>query len=150
MPIAYICNMSLHLIKLCVGADSLDDLQGWARQRLNDMRAAGEEVCLFHTTRMMPRRADELLDGGSLYWVIKGNIQARQRLLEIRPIVDAEGIKRCKLMLDEEIIATQWQPRRAFQGWRYFPVEEAPSDLDATDACLPVALKQELAELGLL
>ena len=142
--------MSLNLIKLCVGAESLEDLQNWGKQRLSDMQAAGQEVCLFHTTRMMPKRADELLDGGSLYWVIKGNILARQRLVEIRSIVDSEGIRRCKLMLDSDIVATEWQPKRAFQGWRYLPADEAPEDLDLADMTLPHHLKAELAELGLL
>ena len=142
--------MSLHLVKLCVGAESLDDQRAWSEKRLADMEAAGAEVCLFHTTRMVPKRIDELLDGGSLYWVIKGKIQARQRLKEIRPFVDAEGIRRCKLMLDSEIIATEWQPKRAFQGWRYLVAEEAPADLDSANMTIPGHLRAELAELGLL
>ena len=142
--------MGLNLVKLCVGAESLEDQRAWSQQRLADMAAAGSEVCLFHTTRMVPKRIDELLDGGSLYWVIKGKIHARQRLKEIRPFVDAEGIRRCKLMLDSEIIATEWQPKRAFQGWRYLIAEEAPADLDAAGMSIPGHLKAELAELGLL
>ncbi len=142
--------MGLNLIKLCVGAESVEDLQMWSVERLDEMRKSGAEICLFHTTRMMPKRAEELLDGGSLYWVIKGKIQARQRLVEIRRITDSEGIRRCKLMLDSEIISTQWQPKRAFQGWRYLIGDEAPDDLDATQAAIPPQLKAELAELGLL
>ena len=142
--------MALNLIKLCVGAESLDDLRTWGRQRLAAMEAAGEEACLFHTTRMTPKRASELLDGGSLYWVIKGKIQARQGLLELRPIVDAEGIRRCKLMLDSNIVATEWQPKRAFQGWRYLLADDAPGDIDGANETLPGHLKAELAELGLL
>ena len=142
--------MSLNLIKLCVGAESLEDQQEWSQRRLKEMQAAGSEVCLFHTTRMVPKRIDELLDGGSLYWVIKGKIQARQKLVDIRPFVDSEGIRRCKLMLDSQIIATEWQPKRAFQGWRYLPVEEAPADLQFADSGMPSHLKAELAELGLL
>ncbi|MEP1092866.1 MAG: DUF1489 family protein [Rhizobiaceae bacterium] len=142
--------MSLNLVKLCVGAESLEDQRAWSQQRLADMQAAGVEVCLFHTTRMVPKRAEELLDGGSLFWVIKGKIQARQRLKEIRPFVDDDGIRRCKLMLDSEIIATEWQPKRAFQGWRYLIGEEAPSDLDSASTTIPGHLKAELAELGLL
>ena len=142
--------MSLNLIKLCVGAESLEDQQEWSQRRLKEMQAAGSEVCLFHTTRMVPKRIDELLDGGSLYWVIKGKIQARQRLVDIHPFVDSEGIRRCKLMLDSQIIATEWQPKRAFQGWRYLPAEEAPADLQFADSGMPGHLKAELAELGLL
>ena len=142
--------MSLNLIKLCVGAESLEDQQEWSKMRLREMEAAGSEVCLFHTTRMVPKRIDKLLDGGSLYWVIKGKIQARQRLVDIRPFVDSDGIRRCKLMLDSDIIATEWQPKRAFQGWRYFPADEAPADLRSGDSGIPGHLKAELAELGLL
>ena len=142
--------MSLNLIKLCVGAESLEDQLQWSQMRLKEMAASGSEVCLFHTTRMVPKRVDELLDGGSLYWVIKGKIQARQRLVDIRPFVDSDGIRRCKLMLDRDLIATQWQPKRAFQGWRYLLAEEAPVDLDSDDMSMPGHLKAELAELGLL
>ena len=142
--------MNLNLIKLCVGAESLEDQQEWSQRRLKEMQAAGSEACLVHTTRMVPKRIDELLDGGSLYWVIKGKIQARQKLVDIRPFVDSEGIRRCKLMLDSQIIATEWQPKRAFQGWRYVLAEEAPADLQFADSGMPGHLKAELAELGLL
>ncbi|HSO47413.1 MAG TPA: DUF1489 domain-containing protein, partial [Rhizobiaceae bacterium] len=105
-----------------------------------------------HTTRMIPRRADELLDGGSLYWVIKGNVQVRQALLAIRPFIDGEGIERCHLVLDRELVATQWQPRRAFQGWRYLTAADAPADVENGSgvASLPPQLRSELAQLGLL
>ena len=142
--------MALNLIKLCVGAESVEDQRMWGEMRLQEMRRSGVEACLSHTTRMMPKRAEELLDGGSLYWVIKGKVQARQKLIEIRRVTDSEGINRCKLMLDSELIATQWQPKRAFQGWRYFNGDEVPDDLDGTQATIPPQLKAELAELGLL
>jgi len=142
--------MTLNLVKLCVGAESLDDLQGWSKLRLITRRANGEEARLFHTTRMVPKRVDELLDGGSLYWVIKGNIQARQILTEIRPFVDGEGIRRCKLMLGDEVIPTQWQPKRAFQGWRYLKGAEAPVDQSALETEVPPHLRAELSDLGLL
>lgn len=142
--------MTLNLVKLCVGAESFEDQQAWSAQRLKQMEAAGQEVCLFHTTRMVPKREEELLAGGSLYWVIKGNIQARQKLLEIRRFTDDDGIKRCKLMLDSELIPTQWQPKRAFQGWRYLKGEEAPEDLASGHVALPPKLRAELADLGLL
>ncbi|NKB51380.1 MAG: DUF1489 family protein [Rhizobiaceae bacterium] len=142
--------MSLNLIKLCVGAESVEDQREWSKLRLAEMAASGVEVCLFHTTRMAPKRIDQLLDGGSLYWVIKGKIQLRQRLIDIRPFVDTDGIRRCKLMLDSDLIATEWQPKRAFQGWRYLLPEEAPADLDVADMTMPGHLKAELSELGLL
>ena len=142
--------MALNLIKLCVGAESLDDQIEWGKRRLEQMRKARVEQQLFHTTRMIPKRIDELLDGGSLYWVIKGDVQARQRLIDIRPFKDTDGINRCHLVFDNEIVPTQWQPRRAFQGWRYLKQEDAPADMGASDAQLPPELRIELAELGLL
>ena len=148
--------MVLHLLKLCVGASSIEDLQDWIDMRLADKRAHGEapehEGTTWHTTRMTPKRVDELLDGGSLYWVIKGNIQVRERLIDIRPFTDKEGIRRCDLVMDGKLVPTQWQPRRAFQGWRYLKVEDAPADLagDGGIASLPPGLRSELADLGLL
>ena len=145
--------MSLNLLKLCVGCDSVEDLEEWIAMRLDQRRRAGEAVEHFHTTRMVPTRAAELVDGGSLYWVVKGSVQCRQRLLEVRPFVDSEGISRCHLMLDPAVVRTDWQPRRPFQGWRYLKQTEAPLDLGKGRkgvAVMPVKLRQELTELGLL
>ena len=145
--------MTLHLVKLCVGVDTVEDLQDWVTFRLEEKRRAGQTPEHFHTTRMMPRRGEELLDGGSLYWVIRGNVQVRQRLLEIRPFRDKDGIRRCKLMLEPKLVLTEWQPRRAFQGWRYLAAKDAPRDIagdKARIAALPPKLRRELAELGLL
>lgn len=145
--------MALNLIKLCVGCDSVEDLEEWISFRLDERRRAGEPVEQYHTTRMVPTRRDELLDGGSLYWVIKGSVQCRQRLLDVRPFVDDEGISRCHLVLDPVVVRTDWQPRRAFQGWRYLKVQDAPADLGTGHAGLaemPPKLRQELADLGLL
>jgi len=143
--------MSLNLLKLCVGAESVEDLEGWIDQRMAARRAAGEPVEQMHTTRMVPKRLDELLGGGSLYWVIKGGIQCRQRLLEIRPFTDAEGIGRCHLVLEPVVHRTEWQPRRPFQGWRYLTPVDAPADVGAGgDEAMPAPLRRELAELGLL
>ena len=69
--------MPLHLIKLCVGCDSIEELAGWIKQRMKQKKARGEKPEHIHTTRMVPKRADELLDGGSLYWVIRGQIACR-------------------------------------------------------------------------
>ena len=145
--------MPLHLLKLCVGCDSVEDLEGWIRFRLEELRRAGQKPEQFHTTRMIPQRAAELLDGGSLYWVIRGSVQVRQRLLDIRPFRDADGIQRCRLVLEPQLTATQWQPRRPFQGWRYLDPKDAPRDLrqlSADLARMPEPLRRELAELGLL
>ena len=145
--------MALHLLKLCVGAESVEDQRDYMDRRLAMKLAAGEKPEQFHTTRMVPKRAEELVDGGSLYWVIKGNIQARQRLLEIRPFVDAEGISRCHLVLEPVLHETAWAPRRPFQGWRYLKPDDAPPDLGAFGSGaddMPAELKRELAGLGLL
>jgi len=144
--------MPLHLLKLCVGAVSVEDLAQWVDDRLATLGRRGEKPEHKHTTRMVPKRVAELLDGGSLYWVIKGNVQVRQRLLDIRPFTDAQGIHRCDLVLDPALVPTFWQPRRAFQGWRYLEPAEAPADLGAGQGAqsLPPELRLELASLGLL
>lgn len=143
--------MGLNIIKLCVGCDCVEDLEAWIAYRLEEKRRAGEPLEHFHTTRMVPKRTDEL-DGGSLYWVMKGSVQCRQRLLEVRPFIDGEGISRCRLVLDPKVVRTEWQPRRAFQGWRYLEAKDAPRDLpDGSEAAmLPPTLRRDLAELGLL
>lgn len=143
--------MPLHLLKLCVGCDSIEDLRESVERAMERRRADGEAELYRHTTRMSPKRAGELLAGGSLYWVIRGAVQCRQELADIVPHVDAEGISRCRLMLRPAIIPTAPQPRRPFQGWRYLSSEDAPVDLQARDGSgLPLALQQELAALGLL
>jgi hypothetical protein len=143
--------MPLHLIKLCVGCDSVEDLVEWIDYRLKEKRRVRQKPEHGHVTRMVPKRIAELLDGGSLYWVIKGTVQCRQRLLDIRPFVDKDGIGRCRLVLDPKVIRTEWLPRRPFQGWRYLEAKDAPRDLKAGRGGddLPPALRAELAELGL-
>ena len=146
-------GMTLNLVKLCVGVDTVEELEGWIAYRLDERRRNGEPVEHFHTTRMIPKRVDELLDGGSLYWVIRGNIQVRQRLLAVLPFRDSEGIRRCRLVLEPALVLTAWQPRRPFQGWRYLEAKEAPADMATGEdgfADLPAEFRQELAELGLL
>ncbi|MCC6205390.1 MAG: DUF1489 family protein, partial [Hyphomicrobiales bacterium] len=118
--------MALNILKLCVGCDSVEDLEEWIALKLEERRRAREPLEHWHTTRMVPNRVDEVTSGGSLYWVIKGSVQCRQRITEIRPFVDDDGIGRCRLMLDPQIVRTEWQPRRAFQGWRYLKPEDAP------------------------
>lgn len=143
--------MALHILKLCVGADSVEDLEDYIamrHRRGGDFLIDGKP---YHTTRMMPKREAEVLDGGSLYWVIKGNVQARQTIAAIRPFTGADGVSRCNLILESPVIRTQWQPRRAFQGWRYLPAADAPADASAGGpAALPPDLRSQLAGLGLL
>lgn len=144
--------MTLHLIKLSVGPDSLEDLAAWQKQRLREMKAAGARPELVHVTRQTPKRAAEILDGGSIYWVIKGWIVARQKLLELRPL-EKDGVSYCGLVCDKKLVPVKWQQRRAFQGWRYLEGGDAPADLPprgAGDDALPDALRQELMALGLI
>jgi len=145
--------MTLNILKLCVGCESVEDLEGWIAQRLAEKRKAGEPLEHGHTTRMMPSRGEEILDGGSLYWVVKGSVQCRQRITDIRAFTDVDGIGRCRIVLDPTVVRTEWQPRRAFQGWRYLRPEDAPADLGKGRkglAQMPPKLRQELAALGLL
>jgi hypothetical protein len=143
--------MTLHLIKLCVGCDSIEDLAEWIEHKRREARRAGRQPEHGHVTRMVPKRRDDLLDGGSLYWVIKGNVQVRQRLLDIRTFTDGEGIQRCRLVLDQALMPTAWQPKRAFQGWRYYDPKDVPPDLNrGRKGDLPPALRAELASLGLM
>lgn len=145
--------MALNLIKLCVGADSIDDLRDWVSQRSLIAIAAGMEPHTTHTTRMFPKRKDEIVDGGSLYWVIKGQVKARQPILDLREVDCEDGIRRCELVLGPEVIETVMQPKRPFQGWRYLDAKDAPKDLGKAGSGLdemPEHMKRELAELGLL
>ncbi len=145
--------MALHLLKLCVGVDTLEELQSHVSAQLAERMARGEEPRRYHTTRMTPRRKDELLNGGSLYWVIKGNIQCRSKLIALEPVTGKDGIRRCRLVMEPEIHPTSWQPRRPFQGWRYLKQDDAPADIDITlggENAIPAKLRHELAELGLL
>ena len=146
--------MALHLIKLCVGVESIDQLSGWIADDIARQRGLGLVPEDTHTTRMMPKRIPEILDGGSLYWVIKGQVQARQRILDLQAVTGADNIQRCRIVFDPEVVPTEWQPKRPFQGWRYLLPKDAPRDLAAIGGSagdeLPAALKAELAELGLL
>jgi hypothetical protein len=147
--------MSLHLIKLCVGCDSIEDLAEWQAERLKQRRRAGErKPQLFHRTFQTPKRREELLDGGSLYWVIKGLVQVRQPLLDITEGAKEDGTPCCVLILKNELVPVRPTPRRAFQGWRYLDPDEAPEDLRRGSVggivAMPPKLRKQLAELGLL
>jgi hypothetical protein len=145
--------MALHLIKLCVGCDSVRELEGWIKQRLKDKRKRGEKPEHVHRTRMVPKRAAELVDGGSLYWVIRGEVVCRQRIRDVRPFRDKDGIGRCGLVLDPKVILVAPRPHRAFQGWRYLAAKDAPRDLEKATpgaAAMPEKLRRELRELGLM
>jgi len=144
--------VTLHLIKLCVGVEEPEELRQWQAMRRKQRKAAGERDDTFHITRMVPKRKEELLDGGSLYWVMKGSIRARQRLLDIETFTDNEGINRCVLVLDPEVVLTELRGRRPFQGWRYLKAEDAPPDVSGSDADddMPEDMRAELKALGLI
>ena len=145
--------MTVHLIKLCVGCDSVRDLEDWIKEKLRAQRRAGGNAEHIHRTRMVPKRAAELIDGGSLYWVIRGEIMCRQRVRAIRPFVDKDGIGRCGIVLDPKLVLVEPRPHRAFQGWRYFAPGDAPRDVGKTArgaATMPETLRRELRELGLM
>lgn len=145
--------MALHLIKLCVGCDSVADLEEWIARKLKEKKKRGQKPEHIHTTRMTPKRVEELLDGGSLFWVIRGEVMCREKLLDIRPFVDKDGIGRCRIVLDGKIRLIAPRPYRAFQGWRYLSDADAPADLDRAArgaAVMPEAMRRELSELGLL
>lgn len=145
--------MPLHILKLCVGADSVADLAAWIASRLVEQRRAGEPAEHRHTTRMMPKRVADLLDGGSLFWVIKGQVLVRQRLLDVRAFKDRDGIGRCHIVLDPTLVEVETRPCRPFQGWRYLPPGEAPRDLGQglpDVVAMPETLRRELRDLGLI
>ena len=135
----------VNLVKLCVGADGPDQLQSFQSARFGKRQPE-------HVTRMWPKREAELLAGGSIYWVFKGMLLARQRIAALERRVGGDGISRCVLRLDPEIVRTAAVPRRPFQGWRYLDHADAPIDLPkgrAHDDALPAELAAELADMGL-
>jgi hypothetical protein len=138
--------VTVHLIKLCVGVSDVDELADWQERRRRQCRR------VYHVTRMVPTRAAELIDGGSIYWVIRGAVLVRQRVTAVERYSDEEGVARCKLVFDPELVPVRPVPRRAFQGWRYLSPADAPDDLPASHVGddLPPKLRAELAALGLL
>lgn len=144
--------MSLSLIKLCVGCESLTDLADWQKKRLKELRLKGKTPELVHVTRMAPKRAAEILDsGGSLFWVIKGQIAARQQIRAFRE-VRKNGVLHCGIVYDKALIPVSPRPRRAFQGWRYLEEGDQSPDLASSKGAkeIPETLRSELAALGLL
>ena len=145
--------MPLHLLKLCVDTASIAELEEWIEHVLALKRQIGQTPEQVHTTRMTPKRVEELLDGGSLYWGIKGQIAARQKLIALRPFTDGQGIGRCHLVLEPVVIPVEPRPFRPFQGWRYLEAADAPRDLARAEgdvAIMPETMRRELRELGLI
>ena len=146
--------MPLHLIKLSVGTDSIEDLEDWIKLKLAEQKKRGvKKPERFHTTRMVPKRAEEIIGGGSIFWVIKGEILCRERILDIRPFTDKDGVGRCRIVLDGKVVLVEPRPRAAFQGWRYLEAKDAPRDLSRAApgaARMPETMRRELRDLGLL
>ena len=139
----------VNLIKLSVGTESVEDLIAWQRHRSSQI----EDGNYYHVTRMWPKREAEVLNGGSIYWVIKGEVQARQRVKEFRERIGQDGIRRCALMLDPEVIRVTPSLKRPFQGWRYLEQKDEPMDLPEgreNEAAIPTELNKALAEIGVL
>ena len=144
--------MPLHLIKLAVGIEDVPHLARVQKQRREEAASRGDPPVARHVTRMFPRRAETILDGGSIYWVIRGFIQVRQRIISLDEVAGEDGITRCAILLDEPLVRTMPQPYRAFQGWRYLEPAAAPLDLTtgAGDDEVPPHLALALRELGLI
>lgn len=139
----------INLIKLSVGTENIDTLAAWHR----DPRAQDPQGRPRHVTRMWPRRAPEVLDGGSIYWVIKGVVLCRQRIVALDEVRREDGIPRCGIVLDPELVPVAPTLKRPFQGWRYLLAADAPIDIDparAGEDPLPPELSAALAEIGLL
>lgn len=146
--------MPLHLKKLAPGIESVAELKARQKRHLRVAKTADGHKVLNYRTGIAPKRLEEIMDGGSLYWVIKGFIRARQLIWFIGPVQDSEGNTFCRIQLDPKIVPTEAVPHRPFQGWRYLKPEEAPPDirLDTAQGLddLPPRLLRELRELGLL
>lgn len=137
----------VNLVKLCVGAEEVQDLIDW--QAKLRKRSGGAAPC--HITRMFPKRSEEILNGGSLYWVFKGVLLARQKITALEEVRGQDGILRCKIVLDPTVIRTEPAPRRPFQGWRYLDPSETPGDLNKErqqETNLPPKLVAALSEIG--
>jgi hypothetical protein len=140
--------MPLHLLKLCVGIDSIEELAHWqAKKRRKGAKGS------YHHTRNHPKRADEILDGGSMYWIIKGFVRVRQRIIGINTVHLEEKGRHCRLTLHKDLVPTVPQLRKPHQGWRYLEPSGAPADLDPKgkgETAMPPELLVELKNLGLL
>jgi hypothetical protein len=138
--------MALNLIKLCVGVSEMEEMKSWVAI------ARGSGEVLDHVTRMFPRRKDEILPDGSLYWVIRGMILCRQPIADLVVVTGADGIDRCQILFKPHIIPVRPTPRRAFQGWRYLTAADAPIDMPRGSGGQDMSekMQRELAELGLI
>jgi len=146
--------MPLHLIKLAVGCDSVRELKEWVAERMATAKKKGLPLRHVHITRMTPKREEEILAGGSLYWVIRGEVAAREKIIGLEQFRDKDGIGRCRIVMQPKVFAVSPRPMRPFQGWRYLKAGDAPPDLgkiaEKGVAAMPEPMRRELRDLGLL
>ncbi|MBD88585.1 MAG: lysophospholipase [Rhodospirillaceae bacterium] len=145
--------MTVHILKMAVGVESVDHLRQLQAQRLSVQSGAGEPQVLRHWTRNRPKRSDEIVNGGSLYWIIKGNIRARQLITAIERRNEVETTKNCGFVLDPLVVSTVLQTARPIQGWRYLETSFVPQDKDSSSETLDdmsEGMATELRVLGLL
>lgn len=142
--------MAIHLQKLSVGSESITTLQDWQKMVVRRRVKEGLSPHHQHVTRMFPKQKDALLDGGSIYWVIKGLIQCRNEIVALEETQTKDGRKACAIIMEPELIAVVPTPKRPFQGWRYLKFEDAPADLSELGGAndLPPELRAKLADLG--
>ncbi|MEP3653925.1 MAG: DUF1489 domain-containing protein [Litorimonas sp.] len=141
--------MTVHLQKLSVGSESVQTLADWQNHVVQRRQQQGLSAHHIHVTRMFPKRREEILDGGSIYWVIKGNILCRNRIVGLEETTK-NGHRACGILMDPELILVAPKPRRAFQGWRYLQDGDQPADLTGVEADpdLPAAFMAKLIDLG--
>jgi len=138
----------VNLLKLSVGSVSVEDHAGWVAAQA-PRTADGYP---YHVTRMWPKRQAEIEAGGSIYWVIRGLVLVRQRIVRLEETRGADGIARCRIVTEADCVRTEAVPKRAFQGWRYLEPADSPRDLPhsrAAEGALPQRLVSALAEIGL-
>lgn len=140
----------IHMIKLCVGVSSLDELESYRDERAHWWDADYGEDVHVHRTRMMPKRAAEMEGKASIYWVISGQVVCRQPILRLAKYTNDEGIDYCDIIMAPDMIRTVPYPKRPFQGWRYLRPEDAPPDIGANENAESLALAADLAKLGLI
>jgi len=142
--------MAIHLQKLSVGSESIATLQDWQKMVVRRRVKKGLSPHHQHVTRMFPKQKEALLDGGSIYWVIKGLIQCRNEIVDLEETQTKDGRKACAIVMDPNLIAVVPTPKRPFQGWRYLKVEDAPADLGLINGAgdLPPELRAKLVNLG--
>lgn len=145
--------MTVHLVKMAVGVDSLDHLAQLQKQRRAKLKAERGKAMLIHKTRNMPKREAEIVKTGSIYWIVKGFIRVRQRILGFEKGIGREGKPFCEIRLEPKLVRTVPLPHKPMQGWRYLEDADKPADLTGKAAEaeeMPAEMMLKLRELGLL